>query len=79
MDQRITKNRKYFYRRFLIENMLTEDCDVLKIKLGVLRPLECVKKLWGKVTPETMKRCLEKSCFIKKEENSENDNGIGGI
>lgn len=72
MDQGIIKNFKHFYRRLLVENILTEDCDALKIKLDILQASRMCKKAWDQVTPETIKNCFKKAGFIKKEDDTEN-------
>ncbi|KAG8242363.1 hypothetical protein J6590_067398 [Homalodisca vitripennis] len=48
MDQGIIKNQKQFYRRLLVEYILTEDSDALKIKLDILQASRMCKKAWYK-------------------------------
>lgn len=71
MDQGIIKNLKYFYRRLLVEDILTGDDDALKIKLDVLQASRMCKKAWDQVTPETIKNCFRKAGFVKNENDEE--------
>ncbi|UYV84866.1 hypothetical protein LAZ67_X003775 [Cordylochernes scorpioides] len=72
MDKGVIKNLKHFYRRFLVENILTGDSEALKIKLDVLQASRLCKKAWDQVTSETIKHCFKKAGFVKKEEDEEN-------
>ncbi|XP_046685281.1 uncharacterized protein LOC124371014 [Homalodisca vitripennis] len=76
MDQRIIKNLNNLYRRLLVEYVLIEDCDALKITLDILQASRMCKKAWDKVMPETIKHCFKKSGFVKKEDNAEKANDI---
>lgn len=76
MDQGIIKNLKHYYRRSLVENILTEDCDALKIKLDILQASRMCKKAWDSVTPETIKHCFKKAGFVKIGDDSINANTI---
>lgn len=69
MDQGIIKNLKHFYRRLLVENILTGDYDALKIKLDILQASRMCKQAWDQVTPETVKNCFKKAGFVKKEDD----------
>ncbi|KAG8302272.1 hypothetical protein J6590_036161 [Homalodisca vitripennis] len=48
MDQGIIQNLKQLYRRLLVEYILTEDSDALKIKLDILQASRMCKKAWDK-------------------------------
>ncbi|UYV78487.1 K02A2.6-like [Cordylochernes scorpioides] len=76
MDKGVIKNLKHFYRRFLVENILTGDSEALKIKLDVLQASRLCKKAWDQVTSETIKHCFKKAGFVKKEEDEENADDI---
>ncbi|UYV72296.1 hypothetical protein LAZ67_9002504 [Cordylochernes scorpioides] len=76
MDKGVIKNLKHFYRRFLVENILTGDSEALKIKLDVLQGSRLCKKAWDQVTSETIKHCFKKAGFVKKEEDEENADDI---
>ncbi|UYV77921.1 Transposase [Cordylochernes scorpioides] len=76
MDKGVIKNLKHFYRRFLVENILTGDSEALKIKLGVLQASRLCKKAWDQLTSETIKHCFKKAGFVKKEEDEENADDI---
>ncbi|UYV83885.1 ANAPC11 [Cordylochernes scorpioides] len=76
MDKGVIKNLKHFYRRFLVENILTGDSEALKIKLDVLQAFRLCKKAWDQVTSETIKHCFKKAGFVKKEEDEENADDI---
>ncbi|UYV79127.1 hypothetical protein LAZ67_17001185 [Cordylochernes scorpioides] len=76
MDKGVIKNLKHFYRRFLVENILTGDSEALKIKLDVLQASRLCKKAWDQVTSETIKHCFKKAGFVKKEEDEENADNI---
>ncbi|UYV62923.1 hypothetical protein LAZ67_2002512 [Cordylochernes scorpioides] len=76
MDKGVIKNLKHFYRRFLVENILTGDSEAFKIKLDVLQASRLCKKAWDQVTSETIKHCFKKAGFVKKEEDEENADDI---
>ncbi|UYV71020.1 hypothetical protein LAZ67_8001447 [Cordylochernes scorpioides] len=76
MDKGVIKNLKHFYRRFLVENILTGYSEALKIKLDVLQASRLCKKAWDQVTSETIKHCFKKAGFVKKEEDEENADDI---
>ncbi|UYV67408.1 hypothetical protein LAZ67_5000482 [Cordylochernes scorpioides] len=76
MDKGVIKNLKHFYRRFLVENILTGDSEALKIKIGVLQASRLCKKAWDQLTSETIKHCFKKAGFVKKEEDEENADDI---
>ncbi|UYV71906.1 hypothetical protein LAZ67_9001019 [Cordylochernes scorpioides] len=76
MDKGVIKNLNHFYRRFLVENILTGDSEALKIKLDVLQASRLCKKAWDQVTSETIKHCFKKAGFVKKEEDEENADDI---
>ncbi|UYV65149.1 hypothetical protein LAZ67_3003332 [Cordylochernes scorpioides] len=76
MDKEVIKNLNNFYRRFLVENILTGDSEALKIKLDVLQASRLFKKAWDQVTSETIKHCFKKAGFVKKEEDEENSDDI---
>lgn len=71
MDQGIIKNLKHFYRRLLVENILSGDYEALKIKLDVLQASRMCKKAWDQVTSETIANCFRKAGFIKKANGNE--------
>lgn len=71
MDQGIIKNLKHFYRRLLVQDILTTDDNALKIKLDVLQASRMCKKAWDQVQPETIKNCFRKAGFVKIENDEE--------
>ncbi|UYV75425.1 hypothetical protein LAZ67_13000218 [Cordylochernes scorpioides] len=76
MDKGVIKNLKHFYRRFLVENILTGDSEALKIKLDVLQASRLCKKALDQVMSETIKHGFKKAGFVKKEEEEENADDI---
>ncbi|UYV63723.1 hypothetical protein LAZ67_2005430 [Cordylochernes scorpioides] len=70
------QNLKHFYRRFLVENILTGDSEALKIKLDVLQASRLCKKALDQVTSETIKHCFKKAGFVKKEDEENADDII---
>ncbi|UYV82577.1 hypothetical protein LAZ67_22000029 [Cordylochernes scorpioides] len=76
MDKGVIKNLKRFYRRFLVENILTGYSEALKIKLDVLQASRLCKKAWDQVTSETIKHCFKIAGFVKKEEDEEKADDI---
>ena len=72
LDLGIIKNFKVYYRKLLLHHILTkiEECDsaneVVK-SVTILNAIRWVSATWGKVTPETIKKCFRKAGILNKD------------
>ena len=72
LDLGIIKNFKVYYRKLLSHHILTkiEECDsaneVVK-SVTILNAIRWVSAAWGKVTPDTIKKCFRKAGILNKD------------
>lgn len=68
MDQGVIKNFKHFYRRLVVQNILSgsflDKHD--KVKINVLEAARMCHSAWTQVTEKTIVNCFRKAGFTKK-------------
>lgn len=75
MDQGVIKNFKHFYRRLVVQNILSGAYldEHEKIKINILQAARMCNSAWDQVTQKTIANCFRKGgfCHIEGEEENE--------
>lgn len=77
MDQGVIKNLKHFYRRLLVQNILSDGFSTDKNgknRISVLDAMRMSHSAWTQVTAKTIANCFRKAGFVKDlDQNEEAD------
>uniref|UniRef100_A0A1B6C052 DDE-1 domain-containing protein n=1 Tax=Clastoptera arizonana TaxID=38151 RepID=A0A1B6C052_9HEMI len=71
MDQGVIKNLKHFYRRHLVQTLLTDSLEKNTFsKIDILQAARMCHSAWGQVSQTTIANCFKKAGFAKNSDQN---------